>query len=457
MPFLKSQIEQLSAPIDDDLACGVYLKSDKNAFRPLRNEFNVAQTALRKLCQNPSTEEQRELKEACLDSWQVLSVTLLEQFSNKTRDIELIAWFIAAQFILDTSIESAANSFEWLANLVEEQWADLNPVLPLKQLRLESEDGQAKEQVDAKAKAFSQLVGDREESSILYAPILQLPLIGDVTFFNYQSAEKRGEISLLKSSLTASVANERIAIQSKMVNVERCIEQLDRLAKLVSRYTQNVSTQGVNFGFVKSILTRVNNALEQLSGIKLATNEVPSEMGKDHQLENLTDDEQAKDSSQTTTVHAKSAPQRLHAGNLSEWSKLNTMNRDLAFHLLQEVSDYFRQSEPHSPVSFLLEKAIRWGYLSLPEMLQEMMSEQSETSIRAVCNAAGLSHLGALPLAEERPLRGDIKNIPTPQLTPTTSGNLGVENQITQVPSSTDTQSDKDDELESSSSLDLSW
>ena len=130
MPFSKHQIEQLSTPLSDDSICGVYLKLDKGAFRPLRNEFNVAQTALRKLSQNPSADEKDALQEACLNSWKTLSDSLFEQFSNTTRDIELISWFVAAQFLLDTTLESAANSLEWLADLSEKYWVHLNPVLP---------------------------------------------------------------------------------------------------------------------------------------------------------------------------------------------------------------------------------------------------------------------------------------------------------------------------------------
>jgi len=50
------------------------------------------------------------------------------------------------------------------------------------------------------------------------------------------------------------------------------------------------------------------------------------------------------------------------------------MNRDLAFHELRKIANYFAKSEPHSPVSFLLEKAIRWGYMSLPDLMEELVS-----------------------------------------------------------------------------------
>ncbi|GLQ75906.1 type VI secretion system protein TssA [Vibrio penaeicida] len=463
MPFLKHQIEQLSTPISDDLACGVFLKLNKSAFRPLRNEFNVAQTSLRKLSQNPSAEEKEALEEACVASWQALSNTLLEQFSHTTRDIELISWFVAAQFLLDETIESAANSLEWLADLVENHWAALNPVLPIEKLKSEGEKAQAAEQAEAKVKAFFQLVGDSEESSILYAPMLQLPLVGSVTFFDFQSAERKGEISQLKSSLSTTVAQERSAIQSKLENVARCIAQLDRLSASVATYAQSVSTQGANFKFAKSLLTRVENALVHLSGIKLTAKTEPKvaalEIEESVAQENTASVAQNIPSSSnalTSTEPAHVAPQQLRADNLSELGNVNNMNRDLAFHLLREISDYFRQSEPHSPISFLLEKAIRWGYLSLPELLQEMMSEQNSDSLSTIFNSAGLNHLDQILLPEVSTPTDDIKNTPAPQAAPPVSEQPDVEEHVSQT-SPADTPSKQDNEPKASASSALSW
>ncbi|BBL88244.1 type VI secretion protein [Vibrio rotiferianus] len=463
MPFSKHQIEQLSTPLSDDSICGVYLKLDKGAFRPLRNEFNVAQTALRKLSQNPSADEKDALQEACLNSWKTLSDSLFEQFSNTTRDIELISWFVAAQFLLDTTLESAANSLEWLADLSEKYWDHLNPVLPVEKLKSDDDKGKEREQADAKVKAFFQLVGDSEESSILYAPMLQLPLVGDVTFFDFQSAERKGEISQLKSTLTTTVAQERSAIQFKMENAKRCISQLERLSVFVSTHCQSVGSQTTNFGFAKSLLTRVENALVHLSGIKLAPKAEAKAVEQEVAESSVSEGHQPSDMGAKqiepipmASEQAQTVSQHLHAGNLSELGNLNNMNRDLAFHLLREVSDYFRQSEPHSPISFLLEKAIRWGYLSLPELLQEMMSEQNGDALSTIFNAAGLNHLDQVLLPEVSTPTVDIESPQTPQATPPVSEPPSVEEHVSQT-SPVDTQSKQDEKPQSSATSALSW
>ena len=51
--------------------------------------------------------------------------------------------------------------------------------------------------------------------------------------------------------------------------------------------------------------------------------------------------------------------------------------REEAFHALLQVADYFKRTEPHSPVAYALEQAVRWGRMPLPELLTELVPEPS--------------------------------------------------------------------------------
>lgn len=51
-------------------------------------------------------------------------------------------------------------------------------------------------------------------------------------------------------------------------------------------------------------------------------------------------------------------------------------SRDDAYRMLVEIARYLERTEPHSPVPHLLRRAIAWGRMSLPELLQELMSDQ---------------------------------------------------------------------------------
>jgi type VI secretion system protein ImpA len=62
--------------------------------------------------------------------------------------------------------------------------------------------------------------------------------------------------------------------------------------------------------------------------------------------------------------------------------------REDALRLLEEVARWFRRSEPHSPLSYTLEEAVRRGRMTLPDLLQETLAD--ETARNAFLTALGI-------------------------------------------------------------------
>ncbi|MGL5094640.1 MAG: type VI secretion system protein TssA, partial [Planctomycetia bacterium] len=50
-------------------------------------------------------------------------------------------------------------------------------------------------------------------------------------------------------------------------------------------------------------------------------------------------------------------------------------SREDALRALQQIADYMRRTEPHSPVSYAVDQAVRWGRMPLPELLQELVDD----------------------------------------------------------------------------------
>ena len=51
-------------------------------------------------------------------------------------------------------------------------------------------------------------------------------------------------------------------------------------------------------------------------------------------------------------------------------------SREEAFEMLQGVAQFFKGSEPHSPVPYLVERAVRWGRMPLEEWLRDVIREE---------------------------------------------------------------------------------
>jgi type VI secretion system protein ImpA len=63
-------------------------------------------------------------------------------------------------------------------------------------------------------------------------------------------------------------------------------------------------------------------------------------------------------------------------------------SREDALKLLDDVARWFRRVEPHSPLSYTLEEAVRRGRMTLPELLQETL--QDDTARQAFLTALGI-------------------------------------------------------------------
>ena len=55
---------------------------------------------------------------------------------------------------------------------------------------------------------------------------------------------------------------------------------------------------------------------------------------------------------------------------------LQLQQREQAIQTLVQVSEFFRKTEPHSPMSYAIDQVVRWSELSLPELLQELIADQ---------------------------------------------------------------------------------
>jgi type VI secretion system protein ImpA len=68
--------------------------------------------------------------------------------------------------------------------------------------------------------------------------------------------------------------------------------------------------------------------------------------------------------------------------------------REDALRLLSQVADFFRRTEPHSPLAYTLDDAVRRGRMSLPELLAEVLPDETARTTM-------LSSLGIRPPSPE--------------------------------------------------------
>jgi type VI secretion system protein ImpA len=52
------------------------------------------------------------------------------------------------------------------------------------------------------------------------------------------------------------------------------------------------------------------------------------------------------------------------------------VNREEALRRLGEVADYFRRTEPHSPISYIVQRAVKWGHMPFESVIQEVVQDE---------------------------------------------------------------------------------
>lgn len=384
-------LQKLKEPVNEQQYCGTYIKLDRQAFRALRNVYNEANSAARKLLQTPDESELDELNENNINSWKRLSDQLCETFQKQTKDIELLSWLMVSQLYLDDTLIGFKNTLDLLNTLLTEHFDELNPVIPEASIKAQDEAGKLRESLDFKMAAFSQMVGIGESDSILYAPMSQVRLLGNVSYFAYQSAEMKGECPKLREDLKKDVSANADKYKTTIETLKQCKTLCNDIYVLLGSKCQPSGIQTPNFMFIINHLDRILKSVGFLTGFSI-------EDKKEQTAEEPVQDNNASSPAEPQTAAVQTvAVQTAGVVNNSQsfelLSKNSEVTREQVFEELANIAKYFRSTEPHSPVSYLIEKAIRWGHLSLPELLNELISDQADTKNR-IFTIAGLQEGG---------------------------------------------------------------
>ena len=132
--------------------------------------------------------------------------------------------------------------------------------------------------------------------------------------------------------------------------VNQCIEEHKELCQWIDQLEQNVCVGSSN----------IKNNLEEwstlISWLKNSINVTPSE--------------------ETCKMDTSKDNEPIDGKSIELQSKKSTHSRTNALEYIRMAADYFITHERHSPVAYLLDKAIRWGDMSLPELLNEIINDE---------------------------------------------------------------------------------
>lgn len=390
--------DDLLAPISDEAPSGEYLKDNRSLFRGYRNEFNMAQSSFRQLVEVPDALEDAELVDANTTNWNKLSESCHLCLATKSKDLEIFSWFTVAQLFTSEPFKNLNSALVSMEAVVESFWSTLNPMLPEKKRKGDTEQEQAVEIIEHRIKPLLQLVGDTAESGLLYMPLQMLPLVGEIDFGRFYKAEKDGSLSNLKDEAVIAYGHEKAEVEERIRSLGGSLDALIRLETLLSEKCREAGATAISFKFVKDAIERLISSLRYLVGEQFAHWPLdPEPVLETVQVIPESSSEQIDSGAQPDTSEPIQVTNNVTQAPLNVVSlpTAGVATREQALANLQSIADYFLEHEPHSPIYLLLKRAIRWGGMSLPELLEELVGDNSAVHQR-------IEHLAGLESAEHK-------------------------------------------------------
>ena len=314
-----------------------------------------------------------ELDSGAPEEWDLVLSSSTTLLSTQAKDLEVASWLTEALVRLE-GFPGLRDGLTLITGLVERFWEGLFPEA--------DEDG-----LETKVGPVSGLSGSGATGT-LSQPIRTSPItrgsLARYSLWHYEQAadlEKiadpaRREARVKAGTITMEKFRQSVRETSneEMQEVFASVEQSQTaLAAMSQAFRVAAGDDAPPTSALRDLLDQVAGAIRFVAADKLAVLAKP--------------DAQAGDSTEEVSAAvgsavAASAPVRRVDGFAS---------RDEALAELTKIAAYFRKTEPHSPLSYTIDEAVRRGKLTLPELLAELA--QDPAHIKHILLAAGIKEI----------------------------------------------------------------
>jgi type VI secretion system protein ImpA len=303
---------------------------------------------------------QRETKTA---DWRGAAETASEALATKSKDLQLAAW-LAMGLVKRHGFAGLRDGCRLLRELEERFWDSLYPEL---------EDGDA----EFRAGPLDAL------NNRLPLFIKQIPLTksGDETYtwlhweearvvdnLARQNQEEALQAALSDGKVTGEQLSKALATtprtfyETLFEDMQQCKEECERLDR----------TSDEKFGRSAPSLVDIKKAIDECLDL------VKTTVKRKREQEGIKDADGAQPAAtngldESAAFQGQETPS---VGVASGSVPFEPVNRADAIRRLEAVAAFFRRTEPHSPVSYLVQRAARWGRMPLEEWLREVIKSE---------------------------------------------------------------------------------
>ena len=362
-------IDALLAPVSEEAPAGSDPRSDR------RSDSLYYQV---KDARNAARSEERGAVEtggATPEGWDTVVSTAVELLSSVGKDLEVAAWLLEA-LVRTEGFAGLRDGIKLVTGIVEKYWETCFPEL--------DEDG-----IEGKVTAVAGLSGSGAIGTLIQ-PIRLLPLtqgeLASYSLWNYEQASDIQKIAdparrqaridagtVSMEQFMQSVAETPVTTIAATVGlIEECLTALGGMS---AAFDAAAGKDAPPVTALRELLQQANSSIRYFAADKLALaaadEPVPTEeLG-------------------ATAADGGGAPAPAAGGPRID----GYASRNEALGELKRLAGYFRKTEPHSPISYTLEEAVRRARLTLPELLAELAEDPNH--VQRILLAAGIKNIEA--------------------------------------------------------------
>jgi|TARA_B110000259_G_scaffold33229_1_gene36683 type VI secretion system protein ImpA len=359
-------IELLNKPIAGDNPMGVYLKGDRSVYRALRNAFNAAQAAYRQVSETPDTLLDNDLREKNQICWKALEELTHKTLVDVSKDLEVYCWHVASKLHSSNPLIQLSQALTALQSLVHDGFDELQPILPDDKVTGDTEAEKGAVLAELKLRSFLQLFGQVDGTGLLHVPLVNLELVKGLTYGGFLLAEKTGDLTHLKALMQAATSEQ-------LEHVSAQVEALASITLVIPNLEADLKAFASLYGVQVPSVSPFKRLISDMTRLfKVLTEGTPFNWPGQQLEQNI-------DASDAEIPLAEGlAPEAQLPLGTSDGADVNVLSRKQALAQLANLAHFFRQTEPHSPLHSLLDRAARWGDMSALELYTEILHEDSQ-------------------------------------------------------------------------------
>jgi len=353
--------EALLAPISEENPAGEDLRED---FSP-ESLFYL----FKDLRSNARAEERNHVPDSesseipGYDHWRKLMKSVPKAIAKTSKDLDFAVWLTEALVRLH-GFEGLHQGLQLMNGLIETFWDTLHP--------MPDEDGIETRlgSLSGFAPAISQSVNciplfksaeGKDYSNWSYQQAIDVEKLTDPSSKNHRISSGAAILSEVELAAKRKPEEELRELLGIVADSQAQLQQLDKQLDTLCQARNEDNPV---------ILAELRNTLES---INFTVNKfIPEPVLEVEQLEDTSDNRD-----------------NIANDGLSFNANSLISNRQNAFDTLAQVAEFFRNTEPHSPISYAIEKIVNWGNMSLPELVNELILDGNAK--QDYCRLAGIA------------------------------------------------------------------